>query len=270
MSGDPGAPDSGDHFAPSPDAPPPGRAPAPRRGAPRAGATPRMETVRITAPDLARRAALLRTRARLKWASGGFCALFGALALKLAAATVLFPTEPPAARANGLAPLVAAEVPRLTAPEAATPAAVVPRAAIEDRNGQLLAISLPTAEVYANPQEMIDLDDVVRKLHQILPGLDSEATRARLGSGKSFVYLARQISARQQSAINRLGIPGIYFRETGRRRYPLGRVAAQVLGAVDVDQHGVAGAERAFDERLATDPTPLRLSLDVRVQAVTP
>ena len=55
---------------------------------------------------------------------------------------------------------------------------------------------------------------------------------------------------------------------TEERHYPMGRVAAQVLGGVDVDEHGVAGVEKSFDQRLCSDRTPLRLSLDVRVQAV--
>ena len=45
-------------------------------------------------------------------------------------------------------------------------------------------------------------------------------------------------------------------------------MAAQVLGGVDVDSHGVAGVERAFENRLESDSEPLRLSIDVRVQGV--
>ena len=48
----------------------------------------------------------------------------------------------------------------------------------------------------------------------------------------------------------------------------MGRTAAQVLGGTDVDEHGVAGVEKYFDQRLFDDGSPLRLSLDVRVQAV--
>ena len=48
----------------------------------------------------------------------------------------------------------------------------------------------------------------------------------------------------------------------------MGRTAAQVLGGTDVDEHGVAGVEKHFDQRLFDDGSPLRLSLDVRVQAV--
>ncbi len=142
------------------------------------------------------------------------------------------------------------------------------RATILDRNGQILAISLPTAALFANPKEMIDPADVARKLKQVLPRLDEKQAAARLAAAKEFVYLERQITPAEEIAINGLGIPGVYFQSGEKRRYPLGRVAAQVLGGVDVDSHGVAGVERAFDQRLQNSGEPLRLSIDVRVQAV--
>ena len=137
---------------------------------------------------------------------------------------------------------------------------------ITDRNGEILALSLPMAGLYANPKEMMDTAEAAARLKQVLPRLDIEVVRARLSSGKQFVYLARNISPREELAINNLGIPGVYFQPTERRRYPQGRVAAHVVGGVDVDAHGVAGVERFFDQRLREDPEPLRLSIDVRVQ----
>jgi cell division protein FtsI (penicillin-binding protein 3) len=227
---------------------------------------PRMETVRITAPDLARRAALDRTRARLVVAAGGFALLFGAVAAKLTAATVLFPMAPTAAETRPLVP----PDPGPDTPDAEPMIAGAhkPRATILDRNGEILAISLPMAALYADPREMIDTADAARKLKSVLPRLDEKEAAARLASGKQFVYLERQITPSEELAINALGIPGIYFEAGEKRRYPLGRVAAQVLGGVDVDSHGVAGAEKAFDKRLSTDSEPLRLSIDVRVQGV--
>ncbi|HEY0204029.1 MAG TPA: penicillin-binding protein 2, partial [Acetobacteraceae bacterium] len=250
-------------FAPHPDAPPPG-------GASRLGVSASVETVRITAPDLARRAALERTRGRLVIAAGGFLVLFSAVVVKLAGATVLFPMASrrlehmarlPDPTPAGDAPSTAAD---MTVPDASPHA----RAQITDRNGEILAISLPTAGLYANPREMMDTDDAAAKLKRIIPRLDLDLVRSRLASEKQFVYLARNISPREQLEVNNLGIPGIYFQGTERRRYPQGRVAAHAIGNVDVDAHGVAGVERAFDARLRDDPTPLRLSLDVRVQGV--
>ncbi len=244
-------------------------APARRFGAPRDAAVPRMENVRVTAPDLARRAMLEKARGRLVLAAAGFAVLFGALTLKLADATVLQPLlaksdarlrddKPPPADPNAGAPAAALD----DGPHAV-------RAMITDRNGEILAVSLPTAALYADPREMADPADAARKLVSVLPRLDEKTVEARLSeSTKQFVYLERQITPREELRINDLGIPGVYFQPTERRHYPLGRVAAQVLGAVDIDGHGVAGVEKEFEQRLRDDPAPLKLALDVRVQAV--
>jgi cell division protein FtsI (penicillin-binding protein 3) len=247
----------------TPDAPSPS-SPAPRFGAPRAAAVPRMETVRVTAPDLKRRAALDRSRARLVFSAAGFALLFAALAVKLAVATVIDPKLPKLAESRVRPP----EPPADGADSAREPMPHAQRAMITDRNGEILAISLPTASVYANPREMIDVAEAAHKLKSVLPQLDEAAAVQRLSSEKQFVYLARHISPHEQLLVNDLGIPGVYFEATERRRYPLGRVAAPVLGGVDVDGHGVAGVERFFEQRLHEVAEPLRLSLDVRVQAV--
>jgi cell division protein FtsI (penicillin-binding protein 3) len=256
-----------------PTDPPSPSAPARRFGAPAAGAVPRMEDVRVTAPDLARRAAMEKTRGRLVLAATGFAVLFSALVFKLADATVIQPMypkaeaqlrrpdPPPGPPGTGTVALASAST---------TDFGVHPvRATITDRNGEILAISLPTASVFANPHAIFDPDSAARKLKAILPNVDEDDVRRRLADqSKQFVYIARQITPRQQLQINAMGIPGIDFEPTERRRYPLGRVAAHVLGGVDVDGHGVAGVERFFDKRLHDDPQPLRLSIDVRVQAV--
>jgi cell division protein FtsI (penicillin-binding protein 3) len=227
----------------------------------------RMQTVRVTAPDLARRAALEKTRGRLLIATAGFTLLFLALTVKLTLATIIIPLQPHRADHGPRLPdavTLASDPGAMPEPEHEPSSQT--RATITDRNGQILAMSLPTASVYANPKEMIDPNDVAAKLKSVLPSLDLAVLRARLSSEKQFVWITRGITPAQQIALNNLGIPGIYFQATGKRRYPQGRVAAQVLGGVDVDGKGVAGVERFFDQRLREDPEPLRLSLDVRVQ----
>jgi cell division protein FtsI (penicillin-binding protein 3) len=224
--------------------------------------------VRVTDRDLAERVRLERMRVRLLATAAGFSGLFGLVAVKLALATVLMPAAVPERDISPLVPVVAAPV-GLDGPS--LNAAMMPltrRATITDRNGQILAISLPLANVYADPRVIVDAHAVAEKLRGVLPTLDVDATVHRLSAAKRFVYLAREITPDQEMAINDLGIPGIEFEPGEKRRYPLGRTAAQVMGAVDIDDHGVAGVERFFDRRLTTSTEPLRLSIDVRVQAV--
>ncbi len=220
--------------------------PARRRGASRSDAVPRMENVRVTAPDLARRAALEKSRSRLVIAAAGFTALFTALLAKLTLATIVMPMAPH--RPERSVTEIVAAAPHQPV-EATLPGQ---RATITDRNGQPMAISLNTVSLFADPRQIGDVDDAARKLKQVLPRLDLAETTQRLHSDKKFIYLAREITPREELAINDLGIPGIDFRPTQHRQYPLGRTAAQVLGGVDVDESGFAGVEKYFDERLRT------------------
>ena len=245
--------------APPPDSVP-RSTPAQRFGAARSDAVPRMENVRITEPDLLRRADLEKTRSRIVYAALGFALLFLAVIIKLADATILQPVSPHRPE-RPIAALFATPKPDVTS--------LAERAMITDRNGQILAISLPTVALFADPRQIIDPVEAAHRMKQVLPRIDEAAARTRLSdTNRQFVYLERQITPREQLAINSLGIPGINFRPTEQRHYPMGRTAAQVLGGTDVDEHGVAGVERYFDQRLFADSSPLKLSLDVRVQQV--
>ena len=238
-------------------------------GAPDRGATPRTEVFRITEADKKRAARLDRTHARLVVASGGFTLMFGAISAGLVARTVIFPMAPSHAEMHSLVPspnvLISDTVPDDSPDSSDTKRA---RASILDRNGEILAISLPMAALYANPREMIDAADAAHKIKGALPRLNEREILDKLQAEKEFVYLDRRLTPSEERAVNDLGIPGLYFEAATKRRYPLGRTAAQVLGGVDVDGHGVAGAERAFDKVLERGTEPVRLSIDVHVQAV--
>ena len=260
---------------PAPDAPAPdsgprgwlGRhlsgLPSSRPGAARADTVPRVETVRITKPDLARREALRKTRRRLRLSVCGFAVLFLTVAGKLTVATVINPLLPRPKVAVVL-PTAADPVPQPTAV-----AAREHRATIVDRNGQPLAISLPSIALFADPRQIIDPVEATHRLKQVLPRIDDVAVQRRLAdTSLQFAFIDRQITPREELAVNRLGIPGVDFQPSEVRRYPMGRIVSQVLGGVDVDNRGAAGVEKSLDHRLTGDPKDLRLSIDVRVQAV--
>ena len=235
--------------------------PAYRTGASRFDAVPRMEYSRVTEADLAGRAVMDKASVRLVVAAGGFTALFAAVLIRLAMVTIVSPASPHRID-RPIAEIVA------SAPHNPVDATLPgQRAMITDRNGQPMAISLNTVSLFADPGQIGDAGDTARQLKRVLPRLDLAETTDRLKRNKRFIYLAREITPREELAINNLGIPGVDFRPTQHRQYPLGRTAAQVLGGVDVDQNGFAGVEKRFDERLRTNTDPLRLSIDLQVQA---
>ncbi|WP_197735699.1 cell division protein FtsL [Allostella humosa] len=142
------------------------------------------------------------------------------------------------------------------------------RADIVDRNGTLLATSLPTPSLYANPKVVPDAADAARRLAPILTGTTEAELRTKLQEDRSFVWLKRQLTPRQQHDVIRLGIPGLEFQRDERRIYPQGRLVAHVVGFSGIDHTGLQGVEKTLDNRIRGNREPIELSLDLRVQHV--
>lgn len=142
------------------------------------------------------------------------------------------------------------------------------RADIVDRNGILMATSLNTASLFANPRLVLDPEQAALRLATALPGINVKAIEKKLRSNRGFVWLRRHLTPRQQYAVNRLGIPALNFQREARRMYPLGPLASHVLGFTDIDNKGLSGVERYFDKELRTRQENMALSIDVRVQHV--
>lgn len=140
------------------------------------------------------------------------------------------------------------------------------RADIVDRNGVVLATSLPTVSLYADPKFILDPIEATDKLLSVFPSLDRDGLLKNLSSSKRFVYLRRHLTPNEQYEVNRLGLPGIAFEKTERRVYPQAGLASHIVGMVDIDNNGISGLEREMNESLQNRKDPLTLSLDVGVQ----
>jgi len=140
------------------------------------------------------------------------------------------------------------------------------RADIVDRNGVLLATNLPTVNLYADTRIVDDPKAVAQKIKSVLPNTDLEQLEKKLASGSAFIYLSRHLTPAQQYEVNALGIPALSFEETDVRLYPQGRLFAHILGKTDIDNHGVSGLEKHFNDSLYAGQ-PLQLSVDIRTQS---
>jgi cell division protein FtsI (penicillin-binding protein 3) len=152
---------------------------------------------------------------------------------------------------------------------------------ILDRNGKILATDVQVPSLYAEPRKIIDVDEATELLTAQMPEFDARDLRAKLSSGKGFIWLKREITPEQRNRIYALGLPGIGFLNEAKRIYPNGPTVSHVLGAVNIDNQGIAGIERYIDRKrglselqalgYASDPhdlKPVRLSIDLRAQAV--
>ena len=140
------------------------------------------------------------------------------------------------------------------------------RGRILDRNGLILASSVPAASIWAIPEDVeTDNPEVKPKLKQLarLMGMPLPALMAKLADeDKTFVWIKRQLDWDVGQQIQALGIKGIYQRKEYKRQYPEGEAAAHVVGFTNVEDHGQEGMELAFDKELAGKPGSRRVIKD--------
>lgn len=142
----------------------------------------------------------------------------------------------------------------------------VKRADVMDRNGEIIATSLPTANLSARPPLIKNPEEVAEKLSEIFSDVSYERFLDLLSRHKKFVYLKRNLSPSQQSQVNALGVPGLEFENCEKRIYPHNNLFAHILGNTNVDNQGISGLERFMDERLTTSTKPVKLSVDMGIQ----
>jgi cell division protein FtsI (penicillin-binding protein 3) len=144
------------------------------------------------------------------------------------------------------------------------------RGDIVDRQGQPLARTIDAWTIAIHPSKVIgDKLALARSLARLMPEHSEDQYFALLRSAKPFFYLRRRASPDLVEAVNALGEPGLAIEREPDRLYPQTTLAAHVIGYTDIDGHGVAGMERAFDGYLSDPRTrgePLTLSIDSRVQ----
>ncbi len=137
---------------------------------------------------------------------------------------------------------------------------------VVDRHGVLLATTLQTPSLYANPRQILDVEEAVTKLKKAEPSFDKKELRKKLSSDRSFVWLYRNITPSQQYKINRLGIVGLHFQNEEHRFYPKESLLSHLLGFTNIDNKGIAGIEQFYDEELRRRDLPLVLTIDTRLQ----
>jgi cell division protein FtsI/penicillin-binding protein 2 len=126
------------------------------------------------------------------------------------------------------------------------------RGSILDRDGNVLAYSLPSESVYAVPHDLGDAAPTIARLQKVLGRLPESTTALLRDRTLQFVWVARKIPHDQADAISALQLPGISVMEedTGRRVDLAGQTASTVVGFVGIDENGLAGIEYAYDDLL--------------------
>jgi cell division protein FtsI/penicillin-binding protein 2 len=129
------------------------------------------------------------------------------------------------------------------------------RGRILDRNGTILAVSLPVQSVFYSPHGSVapaELRETLDRLGEVLNLSEREkaALLQRVADGHPFSWIKRKIDDETAARVSALGLKGVYLQEERERFYPQGHLAAHVLGGVDIDGNGQAGIEYQYNDIL--------------------
>ncbi|MFT6920389.1 MAG: cell division protein FtsI (penicillin-binding protein 3) [Cognaticolwellia sp.] len=160
----------------------------------------------------------------------------------------------------------------------------VQRGSIVDRKGHELAISVPVETIWADPKIIFDTNALSMTKHwQALAdvlGQEVSELKARVteNPSKRFVYIERKVAPAMAVYIQELKIPGIHLRKESKRFYPAGEISAHLVGFTNVDDKGIEGVERVYDQLLTGENGEKQYRKDAKgrkieilsVKAVTP
>ncbi len=136
------------------------------------------------------------------------------------------------------------------------------RGRILDRNGMILASSVPAPSIWAIPEDVAFEGDQLRQLAQLLEMPAAAIQKKLMDEDKTFVWIKRQVDADVAKQIEALKIAGIYQRKEYRRIYPEGESAVHVVGFTNVEDAGQEGVELVFNKDLAGKPGSRRVIKD--------
>jgi cell division protein FtsI (penicillin-binding protein 3) len=136
------------------------------------------------------------------------------------------------------------------------------RGKILDRNGVVLAASVPARSIAIRPKDTREASS--QKLQQLaaLLEMSAEELRKKIADEKPFVYLKRQVPLEIAQKVKDLNIPGLIQQPDNRRLYPESEVMANVVGFNNLEDKGQEGVEYLFNEQLSGQAGSRRIMRD--------
>ena len=136
------------------------------------------------------------------------------------------------------------------------------RSSILDKDGNILAKSVPIINLGINPNLVINKEKLLISLKLIFPNNNFQKEMY----GKKFFYVKKKISPKKLEQVLLLGDKSFIQEDSIARVYPNGNLFSHVIGQIDNDNNGISGIEKTFDYELTTSKEPLKLTLDKDLQ----
>lgn len=142
-----------------------------------------------------------------------------------------------------------------------------PRGLITDRQGRILAISVPVKSVDADPKLLHESGVAtdpkrIARLAAILEQDPQDLEEKISDPGKRFVHLKRYLELKDAKTLKSLGGDGIILHDSYRRFYPTGTVNSTLVGILNGEGEGVYGVEQSFNSYLSSTETKQKARKD--------
>lgn len=143
-----------------------------------------------------------------------------------------------------------------------------PRGDIVDRDGKLLAGTISAYSVFVMPPQVKNPQTTAQILSEVL-GLSYDFVYARLTSDSYFEWIQRKVSDEQAKKVRELKLPGIDMTQEARRYLPEGALASHILGITGIDNQGLEGIEKVYDEELLGQDGKVLIEFDGHNRVIT-
>lgn len=135
------------------------------------------------------------------------------------------------------------------------------RGTIYDRNLNELVASVSSDSVYVIPSHIKDKKKVAKQLAEILD-MEEAAVEKKITRKSSFEWIKRKIDWQAAKKLKDLKITGVGFAEESKRFYKQDQLAPHILGFTGIDNQGLIGIEKAFDDQLKGIPGQIVVEYD--------
>ncbi|HLR21032.1 MAG TPA: stage V sporulation protein D [Tissierellaceae bacterium] len=127
------------------------------------------------------------------------------------------------------------------------------RGTIYDRKGKKLAVSTSVFTVWATPADISEPKETAETLSEILD-MDENTIYEKITKQQSAEKIKQWITKEEANELRQLGLEGINIVDDNKRYYPYDNFASYILGFTDIDNNGLDGIEKTFDEYLTGVP----------------
>ncbi len=141
---------------------------------------------------------------------------------------------------------------------------VLNRGKIFDKNGNLLATTIISNSLSANPYKIKNKLSLSEKLSEIL-NIEKKLVLDNLEKNSHFVWIKRNISPREHQKIIDLGEINLRIINEKKRVYPYLNSVSHLVGYVDIDGIGRSGIERSLENNLNNSEN-IFLTIDINIQ----